>query len=277
MDVFELLQRLGFTEYEAKAYVALLQQYPVNGAKVAKVSGVPRPNVYAVLQKLEDSGAALRVETTEGVEYVPVPPAELIERLSSQFAATAQSARQALSAVAAPSQDEYVRNIRGEGLLLHHAREIVNTASSELLLAVWLPEAHELADSTRQAEDRGAALTTLCWQACPQPCGYCRGKIYRHHLSSGNGARWLILVRDADEMLVGTINGDEILGIRTRQSRLIEMASWYVRHSIAVGLLLTDLGTQLDQLISPTTRASLRELGPDSGWLESLLKLLKEG
>jgi HTH-type transcriptional regulator, sugar sensing transcriptional regulator len=56
MDVVDSLQQLGFTEYEARAYVALLQRYPVNGATVAKLAHLPRANVYDVLSKLEARG-----------------------------------------------------------------------------------------------------------------------------------------------------------------------------------------------------------------------------
>ena len=52
-DITALLQQLGFSEYEARAYLALLQRNPLNGYELAKVSGLPRANVYAVLQKLE--------------------------------------------------------------------------------------------------------------------------------------------------------------------------------------------------------------------------------
>src|SRR6266542_3193328 len=55
-DATALLQQLGFSEYEARAYLALLQRNPLNGYELAKVSGLPRANVYAVLQKLEDRG-----------------------------------------------------------------------------------------------------------------------------------------------------------------------------------------------------------------------------
>jgi HTH-type transcriptional regulator, sugar sensing transcriptional regulator len=274
MEVFDLLQRLGFTEYEARAYIALLQQHPANGARVAKASGVPRPNVYSVLEKLEERGAALRVETADGIEYHPVPPNELMDRLSSQFSEVAASARQALGALSSTVGDSYVRNLRGENLLFQHAREMINRADSELLLAVWLPESQKLAESTSQAAGRGVAMTTLCWQACPQECGNCQGSIHRHHLSPGNGTRGLVLVRDASEMIVGTISGAEITGIHTKQHRLVEMTSWYIRHSIAVALLLTDVGSQLGEAVTPATRDRLQAVGPGTGWLESLLMLL---
>src|SRR3954447_12862902 len=61
-DTVALLQQLGFGGYEARAYIALLQRNPLNGDELAKASGVPRSNVYTVLQKLEERGAVARLE-----------------------------------------------------------------------------------------------------------------------------------------------------------------------------------------------------------------------
>lgn len=42
MSLVELWMDIGFTEYEAKAYIALLRLGPATGYQIAKESGVPR-------------------------------------------------------------------------------------------------------------------------------------------------------------------------------------------------------------------------------------------
>ena len=78
-DALEQLQELGFTEYEARAYHALLQYHPVSGYELAKVSGIPRANIYVVLQKLEERGAVIRAEDGDSTRYLPVAPDELLD------------------------------------------------------------------------------------------------------------------------------------------------------------------------------------------------------
>ena len=73
------MQELGFTEYEAKAYLALLDESPLSGYKVAQGSGVPRSKIYEVLGGLVRRGAVL-VNHGEPVQYAPLPPKELISR-----------------------------------------------------------------------------------------------------------------------------------------------------------------------------------------------------
>ena len=52
------LMRIGFTEYQAKAYVALTRKNPVTGYELSKNSGVPRSMIYEVAGKLVERGAA---------------------------------------------------------------------------------------------------------------------------------------------------------------------------------------------------------------------------
>ena len=47
------VQDLGFTSYEAMAYVSLLENNPVTRYELGKNSGVPRSAIYNVIQKLE--------------------------------------------------------------------------------------------------------------------------------------------------------------------------------------------------------------------------------
>jgi HTH-type transcriptional regulator, sugar sensing transcriptional regulator len=274
MNVIELLQQLGFSEYEARAYVALLQRYPANGATVAKGARIPRANVYAALQKLEDRGAAVRVETEDGITYAPIPPDELFQHLSTRFEATLDAARHALLPVAAV-EDSYVQNIQGQGELLRHAHDLIGEASKELLIANWQAEAQALAQATADAQTRDVAFTTLCFQACAEACPHCRQPVYRYQITVSDYPRWLILVRDNTEMVIGTIDAQQTIAIRTKQQRLIEMTSWYIRHSIAVAALLTDLGADLVHQVKPNTQAVWASLVPGAGWLQSVLALIK--
>ena len=52
MDLHEELAAIGFTEYEAKVYLALLEENPSTGYQLSKLSGVPRSMVYDALRRL---------------------------------------------------------------------------------------------------------------------------------------------------------------------------------------------------------------------------------
>lgn len=273
-DVTENLQQLGFSEYEARAYVTLLRHSPANGYTLAKESGIPRANIYSVLQKLEERGAVFAIDTKDGTTYSPAPPDELIRRLSSRFEHILDAARQSLTEVARPVEQTYVQNIQGYSQLLDHARDLIQQARHQLLVAVWHPEIETLAEVIAEAQTRGVNITTLCLQACPQECGSCQGHILRYHVMPPESARWLIVIRDEADMVIGT-TGQQSAAIRTQQVSLIEMATWYIRHSLTLAAVLTDLGDRLKDTLQPQTRELLRIIGHGSSWLDYMLHLIQ--
>ena len=84
MDLLEQLTRIGFTEYEAKVYLALLRQNPATGYQISKDSGVPRSMVYETLSRLHGRGLVL--ETVEGraTLYRPLPPQTFLDQNQSE-------------------------------------------------------------------------------------------------------------------------------------------------------------------------------------------------
>jgi HTH-type transcriptional regulator, sugar sensing transcriptional regulator len=277
-DAVELLQQLGFGEYEARAYRALLQRNPLNGYELAKLSGLPRANVYGVLRKLEERGAVVRLDTPDGARYGPVAPDELLQRLRSHFQVALDDARCTLGDITSPVEDQYVWNLRGYPVLLEHAAALIAGARRRLLVAVWPPEAHALAEPLAAAEARGVEITAHCLTGCAQPCGACRGHLYRYAVVPEPGKRWLVVIPDEAEVLAGEIDpASQTLATRSRQRLLVDLAAWYVRNSVALGTVVGGLGSRINDLLAPDARLALAAIAPesgDAGWLAGMRVLL---
>ena len=71
-ELVQRLQALGFSQYEARAYCALLQKSPANGHEVAKLAAIPTSKVYETLERLKQKGAVL-VQRSEPTLWAPVP------------------------------------------------------------------------------------------------------------------------------------------------------------------------------------------------------------
>ena len=55
-----------------------------------------------------------------------------------------------------------------------------------------------------------------------------------------------MVAADAKEMLAGEIRSDDTAyAVRTTQQMLVELAGWYVRNSVALATLVTDLGDRM--------------------------------
>jgi len=278
VDTVEQLRQLGFGEYEARAYVALLQRSPMSGYELAKVSGLPRANVYAVLQKLEERSAVVLVDTPEGTRYAPVPAQELVERLQHNFEQRLETARRGLDELVGPAPYDTVLNARGYAVLLDHARTLIGAAQQRLLLALSQPESQALAATISAADARGVRVVTLCMAGCQNECGTCRGDVHRYRLAPEQATRWLVVVSDESEVLAGEIGlAGEAHVVRTRQRLLVDLSVGYIRHSIALAALLNDAGGRLIAGLKPETRAVLATRGPggqQGDWLETMTRLL---
>lgn len=276
----EQLQALGFGQYEAQAYVALLTRNPVSGYELARVSGVPRANIYNVLQKLEERGAVLRLETESGTRYAPVVPDELIHRLRSRLQSSLENAQQSLCTLQSGVEQAHVWNAHGYPALIEHARSLIESSQEHLLVATTPEDAPVLQESLDQAQARGVEVTTLCMSGCPVQCSACRGQVYRYRIAPEQAERYLLVVPDESEVLAGQIGpGQEAQAVRTRQKLLVDLSVWHIRNSIALAALLVDLGERLDDLLNPETRAILASLGSggiQGSWLEHMRQLLGE-
>ena len=278
-DTTALLRELGFSEYEARAYLALLQRNPLNGYELAKAARLPRANIYAVLQKLEERGAVVRLDMPSGARYAPVAPGELTGRIGSRFQHALNSVQRALEEIATPPEAEYIWNIRGYAALLEHVQTLIGATHDTLLIALGHQEASALAEWLAYAETRGVEIITLCLDECPQACGNCRGLICRYCAALATDQHWLVLVSDDAEMLAGEIGPhNEILAVRTRQQLQVDLAAWYIRHSMTLTAVLSDLARRQDQVLEPETQVLLRSVDPGDrkgGWLDQMRMLLQ--
>jgi predicted transcriptional regulator len=281
VEVIEQLKQLGFSQYEAQAYVALLKKNPLNGYELAKASGIPRPNIYPVLQKLEESGAAMRLATAEGTRYVPVQAEELLAKLKNRYQRLVDAASASLEPIAAPPALAAVLNVRGYDELLEQAGLLLERTKSHLLISLWPEEAAKLAEPLHQALERGVDITTLCLRGCPRPCPACRGEVYRYALAPAAQARWLVLVSDQKELLAGEITepGNTAAAVRTCQQMLVNLTGSYIQNSIALATILKNIGGQQLAEENPETIAALNHLRPfqDKGtWLEAMQRAVHQ-
>jgi hypothetical protein len=202
-------------------------------------------------------------------------------RLAGRFNDDLISAEEALVGASSTStlDPDYAWNVEGRRSIIDHARALIEAARSEALLAVLPEEAGALAGSVASAQARGLSITTLCLAACSPECGGCKGSIYKYRLSQPDDSRWLVVAVDGKEMLAGQIKADGTASaVRATQPLLVELAASYVRNSVALTTMISELGDRLGDLLSPQAMSVLATLGPDSlagGWLNYMRDVLR--
>lgn len=256
------LQALGFSEYEARAYVTLLEHGELSGYAWAQQSGIPRANIYAVARKLAERGAVQQSEGKTGSTWSPVPVQQLLSGIRAQYKRSLTLAEASLASLGQAGQPATVFNLRGNELLVR-AHQLINAAENSLLIAIQPPEAAVLAPSLRQARERGVAITTLCLEACEQPCDGCQGDLHRYQLAPCDGSRWLVVTTDHNQVLMGQLAAQHAEGIVTAQYLVVELAEAYIRQSLALATLGSELAGRFDGLLSEQARRLLATLFPE--------------
>ncbi|WP_435197102.1 TrmB family transcriptional regulator [Natronomonas sp. EA1] len=75
------LRDLGLSEYEARAYRALLQSGPTTAKELSRASDVPMGRIYDVLTSLEQYNLVRSQSASRPKKYVAVEPATALDRL----------------------------------------------------------------------------------------------------------------------------------------------------------------------------------------------------
>ena len=148
MRAVHLLKAVGLSEYEAKAYIALLTHgAPMNGYEVAKASGVPRSTIYEVLGKLVARGAATQALGVgrAAESYVAMHIDGFIDGYRTRFGETLDGLAETLPRVARKGRSQLVQSLSGRELIVGRMTDVMEKARSFLWLSIW----PEIADDLR--------------------------------------------------------------------------------------------------------------------------------
>ena len=246
------MQEIGFTEYETKAYLALLDDSPLSGYKVAQSSGVPRSKIYEVLGGLVRRGAVL-VNHGEPVQYAPLPPKELISRRRREMESSLAAAEKSLEHYAeSPDSRGAIWDIKGREEILDRAREVIGRAERSILVEIWEEDAPELRGILEAVSGRGVEVGVVAYGEPDYPFA----RVYYHDLvdeiTSGLGARWIVLSADMREVVTGILSlGENSRAAWTTHPGLVVPTTEVIKHDIYIQEMLDEHRGTLEKSFGP--------------------------
>ncbi len=251
-DLVRDVQELGLSEYEAKAYLALLDESPASGYKVAQNSGVPRSKIYEVLNGLARRGVVL-VNRGEPVQYAPLPPKELVARRRHEIEQSVGVAERSLeSYVSNAISRGVIWDIAGREEIFERAREIAGRAERTILAEIWYEDASELREALSEASTRNVDVEVVAYGEPEYPFA----KVYYHDLvdevTKGLGARWIVLSADMREVVTGIVSlGKESRAAWTTHPGLVVPTTELIKHDIYVQEMLDTHREILEESFGP--------------------------
>lgn len=246
----ELLVKLGFSEYEAKAYLALLAKSPVSGYELAKISGVPRSMIYEVVGKLASRGAAMTLHSGKITQYAPVPADEFLDQIQREHEQLISSLRNDLAALGPVPDLEYVWNIDGDQNILARAVEMIDKAQEKIYLALLPQTLPKLEAALRRAIAREVRTVIYTTERIDLPGGIVAvAHVSEETLGRASGLG-LMLVIDGQEVLIGErLSGSNARASWTGSSLLVFIAEHHLRTDLYLPEILTRLGSQAVDII----------------------------
>lgn len=251
-DVHKALISLGFSEYESRAYSALLDKAPANGYEVARLSGIPRAKVYECLERLVARGAAARVETgdTKARVYAPTDPQILLDNMERELEGALARARTELEEYQAnPQSAEAFWRVTSVPDLIARARALADEAQLTLHVALWAEQFRDVLPSLENAVRRGVRLALILYspdrglgrlqQLGGAAVQHCRSKRESMPLLG----KQFVLVADREKCITGSIFPDgDVEGAFTMNRGLVTNALDLVNHEIYVERILAEVG-----------------------------------
>jgi sugar-specific transcriptional regulator TrmB len=80
-ELVRALKKIGLSEYEARAYIGLVELGEADANEVSRRSGIPRTRIYDVLGRLEAAGIIQRILGSRPAIYSAIPPDKAVEPL----------------------------------------------------------------------------------------------------------------------------------------------------------------------------------------------------
>ncbi|NPV69517.1 MAG: TrmB family transcriptional regulator [Firmicutes bacterium] len=251
-NMIEILQDLDLTEYEAKAYLALLEKSPISGYAVALNSGVPRSKIYEVLGSLVQRGEVIMSHGNPSL-YAPLPPKELIARRRLRTEAILKAADEALERYACDAMGRgNIWNITGYHDIFNRVKEVIRKAKGRILLEIWKEDAEEIEEDLREASRNGVEILIVGYGNIE----FSFAQVYPHDLgeeiTDEYGGRWVVLSADDREIVAGIVSlGDDSRAAWTMHPGLAMPITEVIKHDLYIMEMLKEHRPLLEASFGP--------------------------
>ncbi len=244
-------KNVGFTEYEAKAYIGLLKNgVPVTGYGLSKISGVPHGKIYQVLSRLVDKGIVQK-EGKENNEYVALPPKNLVKNLRQEYDSSLNILDENLEKINTTGYMTNIWNINDRKAILNKSRVLIRNSNNNLLLSLWKDEIKYLAEDINSRTCKGVK-TLLIIHGGGEKYLEANDNInyYNHFLEKKviqERGKEIIVVADRKEAVAGNINEMESSAFSTTKLGIINIISEFILHEALLWKLYSNIKIKNDK------------------------------
>jgi sugar-specific transcriptional regulator TrmB len=250
------LTQIGFSEYDARVYLALLHVHPATGYQVSKESGVPRSMAYESLARLAGRGAVLKSTSGKATTYRPLPPDVLLARLQEEHNARVRKLRAGLSRLYIDQAEEALWSIDGKASVLAYAAGMIRSAVSELMVVLPDRDVSDLEQDLRAASARGVRISLLLTGSAEVDFGE---EVVYHPPRESELQKLtssLVVVADESEVLIAD-EEEQLSATVTTNPNLVLIARQFIWMEVFAQRIYARIGSDLLEHLDPADRQVL--------------------
>ncbi len=244
----DILKQLGFSSYEAKAYIGLLEHQPVGAYELAKRTQIPTSKIYETINKLlnRDVIQFSEPDCADNPTYVALPAEDLTDRLNQQISQKTRALLPLLQPLQHNRAPDLIWPISEMDMLQEKTLGILASAERCILISCWPEELHWLREPLQAAEIRGLDIALVHFGQPQQKIGATYHHPAEKTLYSEKGGRGLTLVTDSSQVVIANIreNG-EVDACWSRNRAFVTVAEDYVKHDVYITKVTKDLSTEV--------------------------------
>lgn len=242
------LKELGFTEYEGKVYMTLINDHPLSAYNISKNSGVPHSRVYDITRRLIKKGYVTSKGTNPEL-FSPISPEELISRLRRNNSKLTGELQHQLDSIKFTADFDPVWNISSRNDVLEMAEQLIDEAENTIFIGIWDEEFKQLEEVFRKAHNRDVQVNFLFYGTSSPNFG----EIYHHSIENlpevNKSGRFIDLVIDSRVCITGSLGGVfPCQTVWTRNKGLIKSIEGYIIHDFYIAEVSDYLGDKVDEL-----------------------------
>lgn len=245
LSILKDMKQLGFSEYECKAYLKLLEDFPLNGYALSKNSGIPRSRIYEVLKNLIDKQMVFEQEEEKNKLYYPVEPDVFIKKLKTHYKDVFSNISEfAGKLYKDKKQGDKLVVIRGRQNIISFLNRSIQGAEKRIALSVWEEEIKDLAPELNKALKRGVALKGIyLGEHNPYETLFPHRRIKRYMAEKKE--RYISIIIDGAHAISGVVSrGEDSKVTWTQDEGFIEISEDYIAHDLVVNLFSASLNKE---------------------------------
>ncbi len=254
-EILRDLRELGFTEYEAKAYLTLLAISPATAYEVSKIAGLPKANVYTAIQSLASQGAVQPV-SAEPVRYAALEPVVVFGQIAKTTDERCQQVARQLASRTHAHPTEHVWTINGEREIHDKIADMINSAQRH----VWLKGPKRLLqghiEELRNASIKGVGILIVLFGSESDLQEFQFGGRSRTYLHEGSGMmmglgdQLVTVATDFTEALTAN-TGEPGFGAYTKSPPVVYTVESLIRHEVYLAEIFSRFRGEIQKEFGP--------------------------